>query len=258
MNIVVCVKQVPDVSDIKWTKENNLDRANMLSRLNQNDEWAIDYAVKIKKQFKDVTITALSMGPTQAMDVVKYAIAKGADKGILLSDKLFSGSDTYATAKILACAISKIIKDYDIVLTGQIASDGDTAQTPVSLAQMLDIPDVTNVVEIHNADKNTAIVSQKINNVINMFEVSTPCLIAVKKPLKETYKPKIDDYIRAQDVLVNVVDAGQLDLKREDIGITGSPTMVYRAFKPEFSKNTVEIKDNITKQIVELMLKVNE
>ena len=258
MNIVVCVKQVPDVSDIKWTKENNLDRANMLSRLNQNDEWAIDYAVKIKKQFKDVTITALSMGPTQAMDVVKYAIAKGADKGILLSDKLFSGSDTYATAKILACAISKIIKDYDIVLTGQIASDGDTAQTPVSLAQMLDIPDVTNVVEIHNADKNTAIVSQKINNVINMFEVSTPCLIAVKKPLKETYKPKIDDYIRAQDAVVNVVDAGQLDLKREDIGITGSPTMVYRAFKPEFSKNTVEIKDNITKQIVELMLKVNE
>ncbi len=258
MNIIVCVKQVPDVDDIKWTKDNNLDRTNMLSRLNQNDEWAIDYAVKIKKQFKDVTITALSMGPMQAMDVVKYAIAKGADKGILLSDKLFSGSDTYATAKILACAISKIIKDYDIVLTGQIASDGDTAQTPVSLAQMLDIPDVTNVVEIHNADKNAAIVSQKINNVINMFEVSTPCLIAVKKPLKETYKPKIDDYIRAQDVLVNVVNAGQLDLKREDIGIMGSPTMVYRAFKPEFSKNTVEIKDNISKQIVELMLKVNE
>ena len=154
MNIVVCIKQVPDVDDIKWTKENNLDRANMLSRLNQNDEWAIDYAVKIKKQFRDVNITVISMGPMQAMEAIKYAIAKGADKGILISDKLFSGSDTYVTAKILACTISKIIKEFDIILTGQIASDGDTAQTPISLAQMLDIADVTNVVEIHNADKN--------------------------------------------------------------------------------------------------------
>ncbi len=258
MNIVVCIKQVPDVDDIKWTKENNLDRANMLSRLNQNDEWALDYAMKIKKQFKDVKVTVISMGPMQAMEAIKYAIAKGADRGILLSDKLFSGSDTYVTAKILACAISKVVKDFDIILTGQIASDGDTAQTPVSLAQMLDIIDVTNVVEIYNADKNTAIVSQKINDVINMFEVSTPCLIAVKKPCKEIFKPKIDDYIRAQDIVVDVIDAEKLNLKKEDIGILGSPTMVYRAFKPEFLKNTIEINTDISKKIVELMLKVNE
>ncbi len=258
MNIVVCIKQVPDVDDIKWTKENNLDRANMLSRLNQNDEWAIDYAVKIKKQFRDVNITVISMGPMQAMEAIKYAIAKGADKGILISDKLFSSSDTYVTAKILACTISKIIKEFDIILTGQIASDGDTAQTPISLAQMLDIADVTNVVEIHNADKNAAIVSQKIDNVINMFEVSTPCLIAVKKPCKESNKPKIDDYIRAQDTVVEIVNAEQLGLNKDEVGILGSPTMVYRAFKPEFSKDTTEIKDNISKEIIEIMLKVNE
>ena len=258
MNIVVCIKQVPDVDDIKWTKENNLDRANMLSRLNQNDEWAIDYAVKIKKQFRDVNITVISMGPMQAMEAIKYAIEKGADKGILISDKLFSGSDTYVTAKILACTISKIIKEFDIILTGQIASDGDTAQTPISLAQMLDIADVTNVVEIHKENKNAAIVSQKIDNVINMFEVSTPCLIAVKKPCKESNKPKIDDYIRAQDTVVEIVNAEQLGLNKDEVGILGSPTMVYRAFKPEFSKYTTEIKDNISKEIIEIMLKVNE
>ena len=143
MNIVVCIKQVPDTGDIRWTKENNLDRANMLSKLNEQDEWALDYAVKIKNKFKDVRITALSMGPNQAKEALEYALAKGADSAILLSDKLFSGSDTYATAKILACAISKYLGDFDLILTGQMASDGDTAQTPVSLAQMLDIIDAT-------------------------------------------------------------------------------------------------------------------
>ena len=258
MNIVVCIKQVPDTDDIKWTKENNLDRSNMLSKLNEQDEWALDYAKKFKDKFKDVKITALSMGPMQALETLNYALAKGADRAILLSDKLFSGSDTFATAKILASAISKYIGDFDIILTGQMASDGDTAQTPVSLAQMLDIPDITNVVEIHNADKNGAIVSQKLDNVINMFEVSSPCLIAVKNECKEKYKPKIGDYIKAQDSKIEIISAENLDLAREDIGIIGSPTMVYKAFRPELNKNTEEIKEDIVQKIIDFMVKVNE
>ncbi len=258
MNIVVCIKQVPDTDDIKWTKENNLDRSNMLSKLNEQDEWALDYAKKFKDKFKDVKITALSMGPMQALETLNYALAKGADRAILLSDKLFSGSDTFATAKILASAISKYIGDFDIILTGQMASDGDTAQTPVSLAQMLDIPDITNVVEIHNADKNGAIVSQKLDNVINMFEVSSPCLIAVKNECKEKYKPKIGDYIKAQDSKIEIISAENLDLAREDIGIIGSPTMVYKAFRPELNKNTEEIKEDYVQKIIDFMVKVNE
>ena len=258
MNIVVCIKQVPDTDDIRWTKENNLDRANMLSKLNEQDEWALDYAIKIKSKFRDVKITALSMGPNQAKEALEYALEKGADSAILLSDKLFSGSDTYATAKILACAISKYLGDFDLILTGQMASDGDTAQTPVSLAQMLDIIDATNVVEIHNADKNTAIVSQKLDNTINMIEISTPCLIAVKKECNEKYKPLINDYIRAQDTIIQVLDAEKLNLKKDDIGIIGSPTMVYKAFRPELNKNTEEIKEDIVQKIIDFMLKVNE
>ena len=162
MNIVVCIKQVPDVDDIKWTKENNLDRTNMLSKLNPHDEWALDWAKEIKSKFKDVKITAISMGPSQANEILSYALAKGADRAILLSDKAFSGSDTLVTAKILAKAIKKYVPDYNLVLTGQLACDGDTAQVPVSLAQLLDIPDAIWVNEIFNADKNLAIVSQKI------------------------------------------------------------------------------------------------
>ena len=258
MNIIVCIKQVPDVDDIKWTKENNLDRSMMLSKLNENDEWALDYAVKIKNQFKNVTITALSMGPNQAKEVLDYALAKGADRAILLSDKLFSGSDTYATAKILSCAIRKYLNDFDLIITGQIASDGDTAQTPVALAQMLEIYDVTNVVEIYNADRKTAIVAQKLDNVINMFEVVTPCLLAVKKECDRKAKPKIDDYIRAQNTRIEVLGAEDLNLKKEDIGIIGSPTVVYKAFRPENTKNAVEIKDNYSKEILDFLLKVKK
>ena len=105
MDIVLCLKQVPDVDDIKWTKENNLDRSLMLSKLNPCDEFAIETAVKLKQALKDVSITAISMGPENAKEVLNYAAAKGADRAILLSDKAFAASDTLVTSKILASAI---------------------------------------------------------------------------------------------------------------------------------------------------------
>ena len=105
MNIVVCIKQVPDVDDIKWTKENNLDRQGMLSKLNTADEWVLDWAVQIKNRFKEANLTVVSMGPNQTKDVLEYALAKGANRAILLSDKMFSGSDTLITAKILSFAM---------------------------------------------------------------------------------------------------------------------------------------------------------
>ena len=255
MDIVVCVKQVPDVDDIKWTKENNLDRSAMLSKINMYDEWALDYALSIKSKFKDVKITAVSMGPLQAKETLSYALAKGADRAILLSDKLFSASDTLATAKILASGISKYIPDYKLILTGQMAQDGDTAQVPVSLAHLLDIPDATNVVEIYNADKNTAIVSQMLDNEINMLELTTPCLIAVKRECAIRARAKIDDYIRAQNTLIEIYGAKDVGLPKEEIGIVGSPTMVYRAYRPEIKKNTQEIKEEYSSAILDLILK---
>ena len=255
MDIVVCVKQVPDIDDIKWTKENNLDRSAMLSKINQYDEWAIDYAVKIKSKFKDVNITAISMGPNQAKEVLYHALAKGADRAILLSDKLFSASDTLATAKIISAGISKFIPNFKLIITGQLAQDGDTAQVPVSLAQLLGIVDATNVVEVYNADKNAAIVSQKLDNEINMIELSTPCLIAVKRECDTKAMPQIDDYVRAQNTLIEVYGAQDLGLPKTEIGIVGSPTLVYRAFRPENIKNAQEITQDISKNILDLILK---
>ena len=255
MNIVVCIKQVPDVDDIKWTKENNLDRANMLSKINPQDEWAIDWALGIKSKFKDVKITAISMGPNQASEVLSYALAKGVDRAILLSDKAFSGSDTLVTAKILATAIKKYIPDFNLIITGHVACDGDTAQVPVSLAQLLLIPDVIGVSEITNADKNMAIVSQKQGNEINIFEIKAPCLLAVNNEAKEHKTPKIEDYIRAQNMGIEVFTLDDLEFSKNEVGIIGSPTMVWKAFRPELNKKAVEIKENYTEKILEIILR---
>ncbi len=254
MNIVVCIKQVPDVDDIKWTKENNLDRANMLSKLNTLDEYALDYAVEIKQKYKNVTITAYSMGPTQAADSLEYALAKGASRAVLLSDKLFSGSDTYATAKILSAAIKKYSPDFNLILTGQAAADGDTEQTHISIAQMLDIIDATSVVDIPNADKHRVIAVQNLNNEVNTFELKTPCIIAVKQPCKTKYVPNIEDYIRAQNTKIEVYNADDLKFEKKDVGIMGSPTMVAKTYRPVTEKNTIEITDNKTEAILKFML----
>lgn len=255
MNIVVCIKQVPDVDDIKWTKENNLDRANMLSKINPQDDFALDWALHIKKQFKDVQVTVLSMGPEQAKDILNAALAKGADRAILLSDKAFCGSDTIVTAKILAGAIKHFIPDYNLILTGHMAVDGDTAQVPVSLAQLLSIPDVIGVSEIYNADKKLAIVSQKQDREINVFEINTPCLLAIKSEAKEKIIPKIDDYIRAQNMAIEVYGLDDLSFDKTQVGIIGSPTMVWRAYRPEIAKKSEEIKENISENILKIIEK---
>jgi len=257
VNIVVCIKQVPDVDDIKWTKENNLDRSSMLSKLNPYDEWALDYALKIKKQFSNVGVIAISMGPNQAAEVLEYALAKGATRAILLSDKAFAGSDTLATSLILSKAIKKFVPDFHLILTGQVAQDGDTAQTPVEIAQHLLIPDIINTIEIYNADTNFVIASQKLESRINTYKLTTPCLVAVSKEAPEHYVPRIDDYIRAQNTKIEVYGIEDIDLTREQVGVIGSPTWVQRAYRPNAQKDTQEIFENKAQIVLDFMLRVN-
>ena len=258
MNIVVCIKQVPDVDDIKWTKENNLDRSAMLSKINQYDEWALNHVLNIKhKHGCAVYVTVISMGPMQAKEILEFALAKGADRAILLSDKKFSASDTLATSKIIARAIEKCVDDFSVVVTGQMAQDGDTAQVPVSLAQLLGIIDVTGVIKVANADTKDVIVVQELENSTNLLEVATPCLLAIKASCPYQPRPKISDYIRAQQKQIEVYNADDLDLSADDIGIVGSPTTVYRAFRPNIDKKTIEVKENIVDEIMKSMLEVN-
>ena len=152
MKIIVCIKQVPDTTDIKWTENNTIQREGVESVINPYDVYAIEEALKLKKEIDNVEITVLTMGPLQAEDMLKKAISVGCDKGILLTDKKFAGADTYATGKTIAAAIKTKISDYDLILCGQFAVDGDTAQTGPSIANQLGIPQVTYVWDLTKCD----------------------------------------------------------------------------------------------------------
>ncbi|MBQ8168674.1 electron transfer flavoprotein subunit beta/FixA family protein, partial [bacterium] len=139
MKIALCVKQVPDTSDIKWTENNTMQREGVESIINPYDVYATELALKVKESLK-ANITAFTMGPQQATNMLKELIALGVDEGVLISDKKFAGADTYATGKTIATAIKKTLPDFDLILCGQFAIDGDTAQTGPCVASLLNIP----------------------------------------------------------------------------------------------------------------------
>ena len=155
--ILVCVKQVPDTSDIKWTINNTIQREGLDSIINPFDAGAISFANEIKQQLAQLNInthiSVVSMGPKQADKSLRTALALGADKAYLLCDNKFSGSDTLATSYTLSQFIKTKINKFDIILCGQQAIDGDTAQVPSELAQKLNIPEityVTNLLDVNN------------------------------------------------------------------------------------------------------------
>ena len=237
MHIVVCIKQVADTNNVRWSKENNLLREGMLSILNPCDDWAIERALEIKKKHKNVEITAISMGPNQAKSVVEYALARGCDRGILLCDKAFAGSDTLSTGRILSAAIKKIVPDFDLIICGQYAQDGDTAQTGPTIAGFLKLPVISLVDEVINSDNQISILKQSLAEGINIFEVKNPCVVCVTKG-KEAIKPLcVTDYVRAQDLGVEIFDIQKLDLEPSQTGILGSPTFVSKAFKAQHNRS---------------------
>ncbi len=129
MKIIVCIKQVPDTADIKWTENNTMVREGVESIINPFDEYALETALRIKDENPDTIIKVLTMGPPQAEEILKRAIALGCDEGILVSDRKFAGADTQATSRTLAHAISAKAPDFDLIICGQFAIDGDTVNS---------------------------------------------------------------------------------------------------------------------------------
>lgn len=255
MKIIVCVKQVPDTNDVKWSKENTIIREGLVSIINPYDEYAIQAALDIKKIIPDTKITLLSMGPNCAKETLEYGLALGADNAILLSDKKFSGADTSATSKTLACAIKNVIKDFDIIITGQFAIDGDTAQTGPSLAHQLNIPSLTYVRRVLDVEENKLNAKCEKENEISTVEISIPCLLCVLKGCAEIKEPKINDYICAQKKEIRIFNADDIEANPENIGIKGSPTFVQKAFRPEIKRECKKIEKNYTEEILSFIRK---
>ena len=179
MKIIVCIKQVPDTTDIKWTENNTIQREGVESVINPFDVYAIEKALQVKKELENVEITVLSMGPNQAEDVLRKAIALGCDKAVLVSDKKFAGADTYATAKTLASAIKSKLSNFDLIVCGQFAVDGDTAQTGPEIASQLGIPQITYVKDINRIEENSLYAQRELEDGIETVKVEFPTLLCV-------------------------------------------------------------------------------
>lgn len=237
MKIALCIKQVPDTSDIKWTEHNTICREGVESIINPYDGYAIEAALNIKKTCKDVEITALSMGPKQAEDMLKKAIAVGVDFGALVTDRKFAGADTYATGKTLATSIKTAVPDFDIIICGQFAIDGDTAQTGPSIANHLNLPQITFVKEVVECTEDYIIVTRQADDGIETLQAKFPVLLCVLDNNTEPSRAKINGIKKAQKTEIKNYCLEDLGLSAEDVGLKGSPTYVSKAFRPVVTHN---------------------
>ena len=182
MNIIVCIKQVPETTEVRINPETNtLMREGVKAIINPFDMYAIEEGVRLKEKTGG-KVTVLTMGPPQAETALKEAISLGADEAVLLSDRAFAGSDTWATSYTLAAGIRKL-KDYDLIICGKQASDGDTAQVGPGIATHLDIPQVTYVKKIEEVKDKVIKVERMTEEGYEIIESRLPLLITVVKEI---------------------------------------------------------------------------
>ncbi len=234
MHAIVCIKQVPDTTDVKVNPETGtLIREGVPSIVNPFDTYAIEEALRLREKFGG-KVTVISMGPPQAKEALKEAIAMGADEAILLSDRAFAGSDTWATAYTLANAIRKI-GDFDVILCGKQAIDGDTGQVGPGIARQLDIEQLTYVFKIQEIDfqARRLKVERLLEEGREVVETRLPALLTVVKDINQPRYPTIMGIRRATRAEIPVWTAADLpDAKPELLGLKGSPTQVVRVFNP--------------------------
>ncbi len=247
MKIVVCIKQVPDCADITWTEKNTMQREGMESIINPFDEFALETALRIKDSIPFTEITVISMGPNQAVDMLQRALAHGADKAILLSDKKFAGADTFATAKTLAAGIKKEIPDFNLIICGQFATDGDTGQTGPAMATILNIPQITYVKNVF-VENGELVFERETECCIEKYSLASQGLICTLKSDYYLRPALIEGFIKASENEVKLVSASDIELDIEEMGFKGSPTCVSSAFRPETKQSGEQVKLNSAKE----------
>ncbi|NHM29572.1 electron transfer flavoprotein subunit beta/FixA family protein [Neobacillus terrae] len=266
MHIVVCVKQVPDTKIIKINpKTNTLDRRSAPAILNPYDAHAVQEAVKIIEKTGG-TISVLSMGPPQATAVIKKSIEIGADRGYLISDRAFAGADTLATSYALSKALERIGKDLpvDMVICGKHAIDGDTGQVGPGIARRMDIPPVTNVIEVTevNEQEKTVLIKRKSTNGNELIQADLPCLLTVEKEINNIEYSPLPNMIKAvryEPVIWTVADLENVECTQ--LGLKGSPTIVGKMFtppKPEGGKRLEGSSDEQVKQLMGILMEKKE
>jgi len=255
MHIIVCIKQVPNTADVKIDpKTNTLIREGVESIINPFDTYAIEEGVRLKERFGG-KITVVSMGPPQAEAALREAVSLGCDEAVLISDRAFAGSDTWATSYTLSQAVRKI-GSFDLILCGKQASDGDTAQVGPGIATHLDIPQVTYVKKIEEIEAKKARVERLIEEGYEVIETPLPCLFTVVKEINVPRLPSLKGKIRAKATKIINWTAKDLNCEPKMIGLDGSPTKVVKIFNPAPRKGGVKLTGEpheVVDKLVELL-----
>ena len=255
MRIIVCIKQVPDAKDVRLDpKTNTMAREGVESIMNPFDRHAVEEAVRLKEQHGG-TVTVISMGPPQAEAVLRDAVSCGADEAVLVSDRAFAGADTWATTYTLAKAIEKLT-DFDLILCGKQAIDGDTAQVGPGLARRLDIPYVSYVKKVSGYDDGVMQVERLMDDGYDELAIPLPGLLTVVKEINEPRVPSLKGKMKAKKLVIQTLSADDIGAEPQSIGLPGSTTQVVKVFAPQFKGERAMLEGTIDEQIDQLVEKI--
>jgi len=227
MNIIVCIKQVPDTNEVRLNPETGtLIREGVPSIINPDDKAGLEAALQMKDQY-GAHVTVLSMGPPQATLALREALAMGADKAILLTDMAFGGADTWATSSTLAAAIRKL--SYDLIITGRQAIDGDTAQVGPQIAEHLELPCISYAEEMQLED-GSIIVKRQFEDRYHLLRSKLPCVVTALSELSQPRYMTPSGIFGAYEKQIQVMGRDDIEIDDANIGLKGSPTRVMRSF----------------------------
>lgn len=257
MKVIVCIKQVPDTTEVKINPETGtLVREGVPSIINPFDLYALEEGIRIREK-SGGTVTALSMGPSQARDALRDAVAMGADDAVLLSDKRFAGADTLATAYTLAKAIEKLGRA-DLIICGKQAIDGDTAQVGPGIAEELDIPHVAYVKKVVEIGDGKIRVERMVEGGVEVIESTLPILLTVMKDINQPRLPTLKGIMRAKRTEIKTWTLEDIGADENRVGLKGSPTEVIRVFAPELRMQGEIIEGTAEDQVEVIMKKLRE
>ncbi|GCD09960.1 electron transfer flavoprotein subunit beta [Clostridium tagluense] len=257
MKILVCVKQVPDTTEVKIDKEKGtLIREGVPSILNPDDANALEEALKIKDKYKDVTVTVVSMGPPQADYMLRECLAMGADDAFLLSDRAFGGSDTWSTSNAIVAGINKI-GQFDIIFAGRQAIDGDTAQVGPQIAEKLHMSQVTYVQNLE-IKGNELEVQRQLEDGYEIIRVDMPVLLTAVKELNEPRYMSVDKIFDAYKKEILVLGFNDIDIDSSQVGLKASPTKVFKSFTPQPKGKGIMLEGTSKNNVEELVMALKQ
>jgi electron transfer flavoprotein beta subunit len=255
MRIAILLKQVPDTDEVKLDEEKGtMIREGIGTVINPLDLHAVEEGRKFIKE-EGGELVVISMGPPQTEESLREALAMGANKAVLITDRKFGGADTWATARVLS-EVVKLKGPFDLILAGEKATDGETGQVGPEVAAFLDIPFSTYISEIQKKP-NGVIIKRTVEDGYETQFLPFPCLLTVLNNLNQPQMPTLSGKIKGHDAELEIVTANDIKIPEEELGLTGSPTRVSKVFYPKIRRkcqvySLSGIKDGIDSIVREL------